>query len=305
MTFCANCGQELDDDWVACPKCGTRIVERAPADPEPERETAAPQALLAGDAAGALAEPAAPARPSPDGAGQTNGLAVASLVLGIVWLWGVGSVLALVFGLRARGQIKRSAGRLHGAGLAVAGITLGIVGIVGAAIVTASLVSVNHAVDDLSPKIKADTSGSSPRSRPRAAHVGNAITLNASNNAQLSVTAQQVIDPASGANEFNTPDSGKRFVAVKLRVSNFGSGTYDGNMNNGTTIIGNNGQTYTADANEITGCTNFNNGELTIGPESSATGCVVFQLPIGVSAARVQFNPNSGFGGETAEWTNP
>lgn len=60
---------------------------------------------------------------------STNGLAVASLVLGIVWIWGVGSILALIFGLVARSQISRSAGTQGGGGMAVAGIVLGAVGI--------------------------------------------------------------------------------------------------------------------------------------------------------------------------------
>ena len=54
-----------------------------------------------------------------------------SLVLGIVWLCGVGSVLAVVFGFIARGQIQQSQGRQSGEGLATAGIILGLLGILG------------------------------------------------------------------------------------------------------------------------------------------------------------------------------
>jgi Domain of unknown function (DUF4190) len=61
-----------------------------------------------------------PARP-------TNGMAVASLVLGALWIYWVGSVLALIFGYQARRQIAaRGEG---GDGLAVAGIVLGWVGV--------------------------------------------------------------------------------------------------------------------------------------------------------------------------------
>lgn len=59
----------------------------------------------------------------------TNGFAVASLVLGIVWLWWIGSVLAIIFGSIAIGQINRSNGRQTGKGMAVAGLVLGIVGV--------------------------------------------------------------------------------------------------------------------------------------------------------------------------------
>ena len=53
----------------------------------------------------------------------TNGLAVASLVLGILCLFWVGSVLAVVFGHVAYAQCKRTG--QGGRGLAVAGLVLG------------------------------------------------------------------------------------------------------------------------------------------------------------------------------------
>lgn len=59
---------------------------------------------------------------------QTNGLAVASLVLGILWIWWIGSALALIFGYVAKSQIDSSHGRQSGRGLAIAGIVLGWVG---------------------------------------------------------------------------------------------------------------------------------------------------------------------------------
>lgn len=60
---------------------------------------------------------------------QTNGLAIASLLLAVLWFAGIGAVLALVFGYRARREINNSAGRQTGSGLATAGIILGWIGI--------------------------------------------------------------------------------------------------------------------------------------------------------------------------------
>jgi len=65
-------------------------------------------------------QPYGPPRP-------TNGLAVASMVLGILWVYWIGSILALVFGYVARDQIKRSG--QGGDGMAIAGIVLGWVGV--------------------------------------------------------------------------------------------------------------------------------------------------------------------------------
>ncbi|MDT7635020.1 MAG: hypothetical protein QOI50_6950 [Pseudonocardiales bacterium] len=57
----------------------------------------------------------------------TNGMAVASLALGILWIYWIGSVLALIFGYQARKQIAERGE--SGAGLATAGIVLGWIGV--------------------------------------------------------------------------------------------------------------------------------------------------------------------------------
>jgi hypothetical protein len=57
----------------------------------------------------------------------TNGMAIASLVLGIVWIYWIGSVLALIFGYIAKSQIKQR--HENGGGLATAGIVLGWIGV--------------------------------------------------------------------------------------------------------------------------------------------------------------------------------
>lgn len=57
----------------------------------------------------------------------TNGMAIASMVLGIVWIYWIGSILALVFGYIAKRQIAER--NESGAGMATAGIVLGWVGI--------------------------------------------------------------------------------------------------------------------------------------------------------------------------------
>jgi hypothetical protein len=56
----------------------------------------------------------------------TNGMAIASMVLGIVWVYWIGSILALVFGYVALGQIRQRG--QQGKGMAIAGIVLGWVG---------------------------------------------------------------------------------------------------------------------------------------------------------------------------------
>ena len=60
--------------------------------------------------------------------GRTSGLAIASMVLGIVWIYWIGSILAVIFGHIALSQAKKDP-TLRGKGMAVAGLVLGYVGI--------------------------------------------------------------------------------------------------------------------------------------------------------------------------------
>ena len=54
-------------------------------------------------------------------------MAIASMVLGILWLYWIGSILALVFGYVAKKQIRERGEA--GGGMATAGIVLGWIGV--------------------------------------------------------------------------------------------------------------------------------------------------------------------------------
>lgn len=96
-----------------------------PPDPAPYPQGAYPQGAYPPQ--GACPQGAYPPQyPVPP---STNGLAIASLVLGILWLYWLGSILALIFGYVARRQIDTSHGASNGRGLATAGVVLGWIGI--------------------------------------------------------------------------------------------------------------------------------------------------------------------------------
>ncbi len=62
------------------------------------------------------------------GAGRTSGLAIASMVLGILWIFYIGSILAVIFGHIAISQTGKDP-TLRGRGMAIAGLVLGYIGI--------------------------------------------------------------------------------------------------------------------------------------------------------------------------------
>jgi hypothetical protein len=78
-------------------------------------------------------------------AAETNGLAIASLCLGIIWLFGVGSVLAIVLGYAGLRQIRESRGHEGGRAIAIAGVIVGVVGLASLGILIGFILSsANH-----------------------------------------------------------------------------------------------------------------------------------------------------------------
>src|SRR5438309_2369629 len=67
--------------------------------------------------------------------GHAHGWAVASVVLAVLWAGGVGSLLAIVYAVRARRAIRREGGARRDQRLAGTGFWLGTIGIMGAVVV--------------------------------------------------------------------------------------------------------------------------------------------------------------------------
>jgi Domain of unknown function (DUF4190) len=59
---------------------------------------------------------------------RTSGVAIASLVLGLVWIYWIGSILAVIFGHLAFNETRRDP-RVGGRGMAIAGMVLGYLGL--------------------------------------------------------------------------------------------------------------------------------------------------------------------------------
>jgi type IV pilus assembly protein PilA len=102
---CPRCGATVADNSQFCSNCGNVI--------SPAQFTTAP-----------LSAPGAPI-----GTVKTSGMAIASLVCGIVNVFPL-SIIAIVLGHISLSQIRKSAGQLKGQGLAIAGLVLGYLGIV-------------------------------------------------------------------------------------------------------------------------------------------------------------------------------
>lgn len=76
-----------------------------------------------------------------------DGLAVASLILSLVWLGGLGSLLAVIFGHMSSNEAKRANRQVSG--LATAGLVLGYLGLATLAAILIALIA--HAVSKPDP----------------------------------------------------------------------------------------------------------------------------------------------------------
>jgi hypothetical protein len=119
----------------------------------------------------------------------------------------------------------------------------------------------------------------------------------------LSVTVTSVVDPATAGTGSGEPDSGYRFVAVEMSLTDTGLGSVEGDANYSTTVVGSDGTTYHADFGTVAECTNFSYGLFDIPGNDSASGCVAFELPTGVTATTIKFTLAPGWL-DTGEWIN-
>jgi hypothetical protein len=176
------------------------------------------------------------------------------------------------------------------------------------AALAAKLKADENAQSLLAAGVNADLSGPSTASQGHATlpGIGSTLTVLNQDKQYEAVKLVAVLDPAQPGNSYLTPDSGKRFVGVQLQITNQSNGTDSSDANSNTSVVGSNKQVYSADFDPIAGCTNFSNGGYTLPKGASDVGCVTFQVPTGVTIAKVEYNPNSGFSTNNAIWTlNP
>jgi len=108
--------------------------DKTPSEFPPLTDSSKPQ-LQPPPSTPALATPAANENVRFIGGLEISGFAVASFLLGLLWIFGIGSLLAIIFALIARGRVKR--GENIGKPLATAGLIMGILGLTGIIIVLA------------------------------------------------------------------------------------------------------------------------------------------------------------------------
>jgi Domain of unknown function (DUF4190) len=148
------------------------------------------------------------------------GFAVASMVLGIVWVFWLGSILAVIFAFIALHQIRKANGALTGKGMAIAGMVLGWIGV--ATLMLVVLVSL-LGVAGVRRQVQDRAAESNLRNALTAAKTAYVDSQNYSNDARSGVYAS--IEPsltftsgastAQGIISVNSPAADTIVLAVK------------------------------------------------------------------------------------------
>jgi hypothetical protein len=143
-------------------------------------------------------------------------MAVASLVLSLVWIGGLGSLLAVIFGFAARSDIKRSNGTKSGDGMAIAGITIGFVGLCGIAFLIVAVLALGTATRTLVSELE-----------PRTVPYGTTVNISGTTNLGLrSLTVFSLTTPAQA--RVSGAPSGVTVIAARMRVCADSSGSQGG-----------------------------------------------------------------------------
>jgi hypothetical protein len=140
--------------------------------------------------------------------------------------------------------------------------------------------------------------------------VGSTLSIDDVAGARAKMTLVKVIDPAKDVDQFIRPTGNRLFVAAMFKIVS--TGTYY--FPNADTVglvkfIGSDGRTYANGSGSqliyntgnvrIAGCTNFANERAALAPGQSSVGCVVVEVPPGVTVTRVRYSD----GGTLGQWT--
>jgi hypothetical protein len=137
-----------------------------------------------------------------------------------------------------------------------------------------------------------------------AATVGDPLDLTDDNGDSIAVTVVRVVDPAQGADEFSSPDPGKRFVGVQFRITDKAAGGYDDDPDIDVVAIDSLGQQYQSDFQDISAGPALNSG-LHLAEGETTLGFETFELPTNAKLAKVEYQLNGGMYGDAGEWTVP
>jgi hypothetical protein len=140
------------------------------------------------------------------------------------------------------------------------------------------------------------------KAKAAAAKVGDTIAAKGFDGESADVTVVKVVDNPRAADEFSTPDSGKRFYAVQFRIKDTGSKAYSDSPSIGAEVVDSKGQSYDSDFINDTKAGPSFPATVNIAHGDSRLGFITFQVPKGAKITQIQFSLDDGMSDQTAQW---
>jgi hypothetical protein len=137
---------------------------------------------------------------------------------------------------------------------------------------------------------------------PTTGHVGTTINYTDDAGTNLDITATKFVANAKPADEFSTPDAGKRFVSVQMRFTNKGDKVYDASLLMALKVADADGQTFDVSLFDSGAGAPFPSASVNIVPGKSSLGFVTFEVPKASKITEVQYLASSGVGDVAATW---
>jgi uncharacterized protein DUF4352 len=135
------------------------------------------------------------------------------------------------------------------------------------------------------------------------AHVGDTLDLQSASGKHFSMTLTQIVDPAHGTNGATAP-SGKRFVAIKFKVTNTSNQSISAQGNTDASVVGSNSKTFLPDQQSLRECAGYTT-QFHLAPGNSTNTCIAFVMRKSVKVAVVQFYPAAGTATNYGQWLAP
>ncbi|KUJ70502.1 hypothetical protein ACZ90_03675 [Streptomyces albus subsp. albus] len=160
----------------------------------------------------------------------------------------------------------------------------------------------SHAAPGPGGRTAEESPSASAPATAQVAKVGDTITLKGQQRGeQLDVTVKKWLDPAKGADEFNTPGKGKRYVAAQIQLTNTGTTLYSDSPTNCVQIADSDGQRFESTYADIAAGPQMAS-DLKLPTGDKALGWVVVEVPKASKVATLQFALDSGFADQTGQW---
>lgn len=129
---------------------------------------------------------------------------------------------------------------------------------------------------------------------------GGALVLHGASGELIRVRMLSIANVSGG--DLDEPEPGKRFVGVRIKMTNVGKVNYSDSPSNGTELVlANNQQVDSTLLTDGSCSADFGSG-LKLSRGDSRVGCIPFEIPKHAKPRLFQMTLSSGFANQTGEW---